>query len=69
MVNGGPYGEKYNLIHAIDRLMQEVLDAFEAKEADFEAKQAEELKALIEEHTQSAELLEAESDKNENVMI
>ena len=59
----------YNVIHAIDRLMQEVLDAFEAKEAEFEAKQAEELKALIEEQTQSAELLEAESDKNENVMI
>ena len=69
MVNGGPLGEKHNLIHAINRLMQEVLDAFEAKEAEFDAKQAEELKALIEEHTQSAELLEAESDKNENVMI
>ena len=27
--------------------MQEVLDAFEAKEAEFDAKQAEELKALI----------------------
>ena len=68
MMNGGS-GTKGNPIQAVDRLMQEVLDAFEAKEAEFEAKQAEELKALIEEHTQSAELLEAESDMNENVMM
>ena len=67
-MNGGS-GTKGNPIQAVDRLMQEVLDAFEAKEAEFEAKQAEELKALIEEHTQSAELLEAESDMNENVMM